>query len=238
VKIKILSDLHLSHHPDKGEEFLLCLENDADILLLAGDLTGGHSNLEYYLKQLCDIYDQVIYVLGNHEYYGHDKNETINLMAGLSISNLHWLENRRVNIKGQNFIGATLWYERRQLSKFFSKTWSDFRCIRGASRFVYEDFKQTKAYFANNIKENDIVITHCLPAAECCDPRFCGNAYNIFFFSDLQDLIQKTKPKLWVFGHTHTGTERKIWDTQVISNPYGYYGQNENSNFFDGVIEI
>lgn len=64
MKIKIVSDLHLEfgniNIPFDGEDYLI----------LAGDIQVGMSRLKWFQELL--VHRNVIYVMGNHEYYNHD----------------------------------------------------------------------------------------------------------------------------------------------------------------------
>jgi predicted phosphodiesterase len=63
VKIQTLSDLHIEFQP-----FQL-IETDADVIVLAGDIHVGEKGVKWAIANIPN--KPVIYVLGNHEYYGH-----------------------------------------------------------------------------------------------------------------------------------------------------------------------
>ena len=77
LSIKLMSDLHLELciHSEgiKGEEFevlsaLLENKENADVLVIAGDLCKAR-HLRYFIDNLpLDQYSDVVYVPGNHEY--------------------------------------------------------------------------------------------------------------------------------------------------------------------------
>ena len=102
MKIQIISDLH--------QEFgmnLLEFQN-ADIVVLAGDINLGVKGIQWILKTIHD--KPVIYVLGNHEYYKGSYPKTLNKIKSLAEeTNVHVLENKSVKIEGVYFHGATLW---------------------------------------------------------------------------------------------------------------------------------
>jgi Icc-related predicted phosphoesterase len=100
MKLHILSDLHTEF-----ADFDLP-ETDADVVVLAGDVGVGTGGLEWLLKQRLD--KPVIYVPGNHEFYGHD----IALMEQLRSSappDVHVLDNQSVVIEDVRFLGSILW---------------------------------------------------------------------------------------------------------------------------------
>lgn len=237
MKIKLLSDLHLSHHPDKGDKFISSLGGDADVLVIAGDLTGGHIGIKDYIERFCSLYPSVIYVLGNHEYYGSNRYETLDLINGINIANFHWLEDSKIDIDGQTFIGSTLWFARHHLSQYLSKSFSDFRHIDLLNTWVYDVHENTKKFLSKNVSEQDIVITHHAPTKKACDPVFDQDLYNIFFYADLEDIIAQNNPKLWLCGHSHYACDFYLKSTKIINNPYGYWGR-ELTGFNDGIIEV
>ncbi len=54
--------------------------------------------------------------------------------------------------------------------------------------------------------EIDIMVSHHLPFLECIDEQFKISELNRFFCTELNNEWYKweNKPKVWVFGHTHT----------------------------------
>lgn len=236
MRVKIISDIHTSFYKDKCKGFISSLDTNADVLIIAGDLKNGPKHLRKTLKPFCDMYEDVIYVLGNHEYYLYSQQNVLDIMGGLKISNLHWLEKSHVSLKGQTFIGGTLWFEERPLSNYFFKSFGDYKYIKNACDFVYNEFKITKKYFEDNIKEGDIVITHHLPSPMCCDNKFADSVNNMFFYSNLEGIIDKLKPKMWVHGHTHVAHDFNISDTRVVCNPYGY--EYESTGYSNKIINV
>ena len=85
MKIQYFSDLHLEF----GE--LPCASTDADVIIAAGDIGVGLDGINWLTQ-----FDQpVIYVLGNHEYWGQDYTDFIDqVWQASSGTNVHFLENR------------------------------------------------------------------------------------------------------------------------------------------------
>lgn len=99
------------------------LHRDADLLLLAGDI----GRPEEVLRLFNDWPTPVLYVLGNHEFYGREMNATRELIrrmaVGTSVILLDsdevgpeqfarfetWYAPRREKLEQIRFIGATLW---------------------------------------------------------------------------------------------------------------------------------
>lgn len=106
MKIHLLSDIHLESGP-----YELHPNMDCDVIVAAGDIGVGTQGVEW-LKTLDK---PVIYVAGNHEYWSNSKNHVDMFQVQRDIrkaaegSNVHYLENEKVDIDGVEFIGATLW---------------------------------------------------------------------------------------------------------------------------------
>ena len=77
MKIQLLSDLHNEflrngkHSPDHKWTGVIP-ETEADIVVLAGDIDTGTNGIEWAIKESERLAKDIIYVLGNHEYYGHE----------------------------------------------------------------------------------------------------------------------------------------------------------------------
>jgi len=69
MRLHILSDLHLEF------ESFTPPTVEADAIILAGDVSPGHEGLKWALKTFPDR--PVIYVLGNHEFYGEELQKLI-----------------------------------------------------------------------------------------------------------------------------------------------------------------
>jgi predicted phosphodiesterase len=245
MKIRLLSDLHT--------EFRLPYKTHAiseyrgeDVLVLAGDIASGSTNtmdvIKHFLKQ---GFPQIVYVAGNHEYYGGDYAEFNFKMQNkcLEFDNVHFLNPGSVTLDGVLFTGGTLW------TNFADNPWSqsaakrginDFRVIKGfdvneCARTYYKHLDYIQDAYENRGSKKVVVVTHFLPARECIAQRFRGsNLLNDYFANDLGEYISTMSDTTWLFGHTHDSTNIVIGDTCVIANPHGYYGSGETeANGFD-----
>jgi len=70
MKIRLLSDLHTEFRlPYKTHE--MSQYRGEDVLVLAGDIASGSTNTMNVIKHFLDCgFPQIVYVPGNHEYYG------------------------------------------------------------------------------------------------------------------------------------------------------------------------
>lgn len=230
INILPCSDLHTNFHRDGGKSVIKSLyEKDVDVLVVAGDLSIITNNLlQDNIKSLCDKYPNVVYVAGNHEYYHSSFSRVDEILSDLDsqLSNFVWLNNNRVEVAGKMFIGATLWFPDSVAAQINKKFLNDYRYIVGFEPEVYERYTETVDFLENNIQEGDIVVTHHMPSHVCVDLKFRKSNLNCFFACRLDALISRTKPAVWIYGHTHYGNSFMHYSTNLVGNPLGYPGEN------------
>ena len=240
MKTYICSDLHFEFHKDGGLDFIKSNYNDADTIIVAGDLSCSDT-LILSLGILCTKFKTVIYVSGNHCYYGSsssDMNET-RFKALKTYPNLHWLDKEVVEIDGVKFAGCTLWFEKDRLSDIFKMGLSDFHVIRGFDPWVYSENKRCLDFLDKNVDKDTIVITHHLPSYQSVSRRFIGSDINRYFVSPLAEMIIREKsPRLWVHGHTHDSKDYMLENTRVYCNPLGYIDLEINKTFNADVMGL
>ena len=234
MQIQVLSDLHIEFHADNGQSFLDALDpTGVDVLVVAGD-AGLATHSVQFLKGLCQKYPHVVFVVGNHEYYNtyrHIVVEKLNAVR-LRCPNFHPLLDNTVTIDGQRFVGSTLWFPDSPKVQRHKSGLNDFHCIRGDfERWVVRANEQAQAFLRSTVTQDDVVVTHHIPTPQGSDPRWRMSSMNIFFITDMEELIQKAQPKLWVYGHTHDSHDFKIGETRLVCNPFGYAAREENPNF-------
>jgi hypothetical protein len=108
VRLWILSDLHLEL--TRGWDLPTPADRpDFDVMVVAGDLIPRMERGVIWLRER--VADRpVVYVAGNHEFYGCDIDRTVEkARAAAAGSNVHVLQNDAVTIGGATFVGATLW---------------------------------------------------------------------------------------------------------------------------------
>lgn len=237
MKIQLMSDLHLEMHRDKGKGFIESLDPaGVDVLVLAGDIFSAYREpkAEMALTMFAAKYPNVIYVAGNHEYYGSHVNsvqETIrNIIAKLP--NVHFLNNSFITIDGQRFIGGSGWFPYYNHNDRFKQYMSDFNVIIGFEEWVYDQHKALDVLLNGELLETDIVVTHHLPSIQCIAPQYALSPLNAFFLSEFDYVILDKKPKLWLHGHTHEQVNLNIGPTRIVCNPLGYKSELNSLNAF------
>lgn len=247
MKLHILSDLHTEF------AFFDPPETDGDIVVLAGDIGVGSNGIEWAAKQFRDR--PVVYVPGNHEFYGHDIGITDQLQA-TAPETISVLNNNVLELNGVRFLGTTLWTDFRLYGE--EAAWSsrrqakasveDFASIRNGERlFTPEDsvelHETSKAWLVTNLEEDfngpTVVVTHHLPAALSIAGKYKDSPLNPAFASRLEDVIDRYQPDLWIHGHTHVACDYEIFATRVVCNPRGYPSEASGKGFSPGlVVEI
>lgn len=135
MKIHILSDLHTEF--SKYQIQVL----DADVVILAGDIGMGTQGFQYAKSLLLETSSKILYITGNHEFYGHHidlmRNEIRQLTWEASSDRLFFLDGDEVIIDGVRFLGCTLWTdfklfgEKKRFECLAEARWlNDFRFIK------------------------------------------------------------------------------------------------------------
>ena len=83
---------------------------------------------------------------------------------------------------------------------------------------------------AADAHQTAVVITHHAPTPRSIRPWFQGNALNPGFASDMEAVIARHQPPLWIHGHMHDSIDEQLGDTRVLANPGGYTVE-ENPKF-------
>jgi Icc-related predicted phosphoesterase len=105
VKLLLLSDLHMEFAPFTPDPQAV---EEADVVVLAGDIHKGVMGIRWAAETFPS--KPVIYVAGNHEFYGGHWDQTLaEMRAEAKALGIHFLENDSVEIDGLRFLGCTLW---------------------------------------------------------------------------------------------------------------------------------
>ena len=248
MRLHILSDLHLEFGPFTPPAV------EADVVILAGDVGTGRNGLKWTLKTFPDR--PVIYVLGNHEFYGQELQKLIGELREMARgTNVYLLENERCTIGDVTFLGATLWTDFALngdpvVSEVVAQTGiTDYRRIRTLPKYRRLRTSDTRQLHAQSRKwlEDElfglrgrkvVVVTHHAPSPESIPAAFNGDAFNPAFASDMRQFIAETGVKLWVHGHLHCSSDYVVGDTRILANPRGY--PTETGQGFDPglVVEV
>lgn len=235
MKIQLASDLHLEFlGRDWPGERLISYEPGSDVLVLAGDIADGAQAFNIFINWPVPV----IYVAGNHEFYGHSIEHMRHKMReGAALNRIHFLENESVEIGGVRFLGTTLWTDyrltlnrtQRQLMEHAQLRLNDHRLIRtGRHDFTTQDaldrHEIARAWLESELAKpfegKTVVVTHHAPHPLSVHPRYVGDQLSAAFVSDLADLMPNVD--LWLHGHVHDSFDYQVGRCRVVANPAGY----------------
>jgi len=248
MKLRILSDVHVEFEdfdPPPAE---------ADAILLAGDIHVRHHGLDWALEKFPDL--PVLYVLGNHEYYGRAMPEHLeDLKQRAAGTNVRVLENEAVTIGEVSFLCCTLWtdfalYGNAHNDGFIAnQVMSDYRIVRVSPtyrRLRSSDtaalHRQSASWLAGAARQHAggkrVVITHHAPSIDSVPKNFRGDPVSAAYASNLEALVEQCAAELWIHGHLHSQSDYTIGNTRIVCNPRGY--PNDRNPLFvpDLVIEV
>ena len=234
MKLNFVNDIHL--------EFGALPENPSgsDVLVLAGDVTI--KNRVDWINEVASNFKHVVYVLGNHEFYHQNLDNTYRKTKEQLADNVYLLQNESVTLDGVTFHGTTLWsdFNRGNPLSYLQceNVVNDFRTIRadnGKSRFTpqraHKEHNVATVFLRENVKKGDVVVTHHGPTYKSLADKHRSSDINGSYVSDLADLIIESGPTLWFHGHLHNTSDYVVGNTRVLCNPRGYVRYDTNPNF-------
>jgi Icc-related predicted phosphoesterase len=242
VKIQVMSDLHIRHWGTYmgvnywQQTFPAETQTDADVIVLAGDIVDlGPREWRWSVARLQEFmarYKRVVYVPGNHEFYGTAiANTDLDQLAkdsGVDVLR----PGKTVVIDGYRFIGGVMFQPNKSHPDlpWPANPISDHGCIRDFRQQAPGEFRALKAWLEAELKAEDIVVTHHAPCLGSLDAQWVGDACNRWFITpEMEPLIDARQPRLWLHGHVHTPFDYMRGNTRIIANPKGY--PNEGVRF-------
>ena len=234
LRVRYMSDLHLEftgYAPD------VVADAREDLVVLAGDIGTGTDGIHWAKRTFPNT--PVLYVLGNHEFYGYDWEQLIDeARSACEGSNVRLLENDVFRYRGVRFLGTSLWtsfmlaglYGQPQAMLACERAINDFRFIRSGGRNLLaretvERHERSAGWLRQELEGSDevtVVITHHAPCLPARHPKYPLDDISNTFFSDLPEAFFQT-PAAWVFGHTHYSMEAvRHVGTKLYSNQRGY----------------
>ena len=267
MKFALCSDLHLEF-----ADIILKNDEQADVLVLSGDICVARE-LPYsdspqgqkfrdFFRRCAFEFPNVIYVMGNHEHYHGDYQETAKLIKNevAQYPHFYFLDKDTVEINGVTFIGGTLWTDMNKedpVTLFtIQKMMNDFQIITNSARTIglsnnparflpddaVEDHKKMVDFIDQVIVADKIigidgkyvVVGHHAPSKRSTKPRYQDDTImNGGYSSELTEFIlDRPEIKFWTHGHTHDEFDYNIGNTRVVCNPRGYDGYEDRADSF------
>jgi calcineurin-like phosphoesterase family protein len=256
TKLWIASDLH------HGWSITRPRVPDHDVFVCAGDFSRLDNTIETLTSGLYGNRLTVV-VPGNHEYYGTVIQDMERTGAALAARSSVSLLNPGVAVlRGIRFVGCTLWtdyllFGREGFAQAMAEAsvgLNDHRVIRtrtgcppGHSRpftpeSAFRRHQFDRAWLEARLDENfdgpTVVVSHHCPSPRSVPERFRADPMSPAFASDLEDLILRHQPDLWIHGHTHDSSDYTIGRTRVICNPAGYSHEPNRDFVPDLVVDL
>lgn len=254
MKIALLSDIHMEH----GIRPEIKLNEDVDVLVMAGDIGYNVEAIDYVWTTFSTRCRHIVFVAGNHEYYRGVYQPVLAAMKAHASEfvNFHFLENEAIEIDGYHFIGATAWSDfrmcaSRALAIHQGENWADYRAIS------WREGEKTRLFHPNDSllmnsnshtyifseiasrgRAKTIVVTHFAPSPNSISKAFQLSNSNFFYANTWTGDIDEFGPLLWLHGHTHSMFDYMIGNTRVLCNPMGYPGEFPNRILEAKIIDV
>lgn len=245
-KLLVLSDLHLESNAFEPDAHAMAA---ADVVVLAGDIQPGDGGIRWAREVFGD--KPIIYVAGNHEFYGGEWRETLDLMRETAKTcDVHFLENDTVTLAGVRFLGCTLWTDfayfgtqnKAQLMRHAQLHFADYRAINAFSHaglgrltasMTWQRHQTSRAWLEAELPKGEpahtVVVTHHYSHENSTAPRWRNDRMTAAFGSQLPPALL-LQAGLWIHGHVHSSVDFRLGgqvqgidrDVRVVCNPRGY----------------
>lgn len=256
-RFALMEERQRTGHPALGPD-MHHLAGQLDLFILAGDVDKGKAAIRYAAETARFLSCPVVFVPGNHEYYGLDMVSTLADMRAEAEASpgVTLLDRDRLalSIEGQQVVvlGCTLWtdYEVNGYAEGYDSDMerarsmlNDHRLINfGGRLFDPEDARKmhqmARVWLASEIPsakataDKVFVVTHHAPSIKGVAQQFRHSSLSAAFVSDLTAEIKAWAPDLWVFGHTHHSTRFRIGHTRLFAAQRGYLWKEAGADTF------
>lgn len=202
MRIAAVADLHYSpQNYDKIRDPMLRVRDDADVLVIAGDLTnfGRVAEMDSLLTMLVRLRLPIVAVLGNHDFESGHQEELMKLMAteGIKILDGTGYERDGVGFAGtKGFLGG---FGRGTLTAFGEPEVKSFVQVS-----IDEALKLERA-MSQLRTERRVVVLHYAPVGDTVK----GEPLEIYPYlgnSRLAEVVDRHGANLVLHGHAHHGS--------------------------------
>lgn len=244
MTIQYASDLHLEFRENKGFLKTNPLQPAGDVLVLAGDIVpfAEINKHKDFFSFVSDNFAATYWIPGNHEYYGFDLATKCRVLNEKIRSNVFLVNNTSVIGENVKMIFSTLWSKISPANEWqIERNMNDFHVIKnGKHRFTVERYNELHAeslsFLENELTTETglkkVATTHHVPTRLNYPEQYKGSVLNEAFAVELFELVEKTTPDVWIYGHSHSNTpDFEIGKTRMLTNQLGYVKYGEQVSF-------
>lgn len=229
MRIHILSDLHIEFATYEPAPL------DVDVVVLAGDIGLRERGVKWAESAFkCPV----LYVPGNHEFYGGHLVNTVQKMRDACGDKVRVMDFDEVILGGVRFLGVTGWTdysanghaERDMTAAQFAM--NDFRTIRTDNyrrirpsdlrHIALEAKRWLEERLATPFAGKTVVITHHAPSLSSLLGYGGGTLSLESSYANRWDHMFDQGVDLWIHGHSHASVDYMSGGTRVVSNTRGY----------------
>ncbi len=202
MRIAAIGDIHC-RVDSRGRvvRFLQGVEDQADVLLMAGDLTnlGLAEEMEVLLEELDEIDLPKVAVMGNHD---HESDQVELLMHMLRSAQVHVLDGDVWSLEGVDFVGTKGFFGgfgRQRLQPFGERL---------LKTFIHQSISEVvrlEGALEQLEHERRVAILHYAPITDTLKGEH-PEIYPFLGFSLLADALDRHGVDVIVHGHAHHGS--------------------------------
>ncbi len=237
MKIQFFSDIHLEFGPFELPE------SDADIIVAAGDIGLGTEGLNWLRASR----RPVLYIAGNHEFYGREMFATrTQLRQAAAGSQVRFLECSSEVFDSVRFIGCTLWTDfnhgdpqlmavaRDNMNDYHQILYRDTPLIPSD---ILRECQESVSWLSNELNRpfagHTVVISHHAPSRKSWNQE-PEHPLRDAYCNRMEDFMRDFDIDLWIHGHIHDCADYLCGGTRVVCNPRGYHGYQQVAGFDAG----
>lgn len=248
MKILVLSDLHLEWQKFRLVHNDRRIDDCVDVVVLAGDISEGVQGIRWARE--CFVTKEIVYVPGNHEFYGHNIDATSEHMKEVAKRmGVHLLQRDSVTIGGVRFLGSTMWTDfevfgednRAKCMHEAGMALDDYWRIKTSQglkqRNAFGVIRQRLLMPADSLREHQLNVQWLDAELASGDPDKTvvvthhaphWNSVELKYAADMlsaayvSDLTRLMgRSRYWIHGHMHSSSDYQVNGTRVVANPCG-----------------
>ena len=195
---------------------------------------------------------RLMIIPGNHESYHNRLDHLNRLQGVVEAVGCEWVQRQEIELKGHRLLMCTLWagyfgasYSSKLQCRYEMRDFHDVRIkiiraedderipdeehgvvyqaeIADYARLHAEDLAWLTERLESPSDLPTLVITHHAPTERILPLHLANDPLKYAYANRLDDLIERTQPQAWLFGHVHSQAETEIGQTVVRNISLGY----------------